>query len=158
MTELTFTAPSYAFLQSTMPCWKCSQATSVVTVWVPSFIDTGDIQKPEDEPEVGGTSTLRYIHALDDQVAAHVRDVAPWLKPGRSETANTIYWANHCEICAAIQGDHFVLGVNGPFFPQTRDQADALQVIPGRGPLAANSSAAQSSWMDWIAERMRGKI
>lgn len=72
MTELTFTAPSYAFLQSTMPCWKCSQATSVITVWVPSFIDTRDIEKPEDESEAGGTSTLRYIHALDDQVAAHV--------------------------------------------------------------------------------------
>lgn len=42
---------------------------------------------PEDEPEAGGTSTLCYIHALDDQVAAHVRDVAPVAQAGRSETA-----------------------------------------------------------------------
>jgi len=46
------------------------------------------------------------------------------------------------------------MGVNGPFFPQFRVEADALTLIPGRGPLKANASAAQSGWMDWIAERV----
>jgi hypothetical protein len=42
----------------------------------------------------------------------------------------------------------------GPFFLQFRPEAGALALIPGRGPLKANASAAQSGWMDWIAERL----
>lgn len=154
MSDLTFAAPSYALLQSTMPCWKCGQVTSVSTVWVPSFINTEDVEDPKDEPEAGGASTLLYIQALDDLVAAHVREVAPWLKLGPSGTANATYWANHCQACGVIQGDYFVLGINGPFFPQSRTEADALQSIAGRGPLAANAASSQSGWMNWIAERL----
>ncbi|MCW1978676.1 hypothetical protein [Xanthomonas campestris] len=151
---LTLAAPSYALLQADTKCWKCGEGTRVTTIWVPSFADTSDVEGPEDEPEIGGAATLRHIEDLDDNVAAHVREVATWLKPGHSETAETTYWANHCPHCDALQGDYFVMGVNGPFFPQFRVEADALALIPGRGPLRANASAAQSGWMDWIAERL----
>ncbi|WP_253256623.1 hypothetical protein [Stenotrophomonas sp. VV52] len=56
--------------------------------------------------------------------------------------------------CCALQGDFFVMGVNGPFFPQFRAEADGLELLSGRGPLSANATAAQSGWMDWIAERL----
>ncbi|MGE8225096.1 MAG: hypothetical protein ACN6RK_04835, partial [Stenotrophomonas sp.] len=45
-------------------------------------------------------------------------------------------------------------GINGPFFPSDRTEANALQVIAGCGPLTANAVSAQSGWMDWIAERV----
>ncbi|MEV5117975.1 hypothetical protein MRBLST12_000908 [Stenotrophomonas indicatrix] len=152
--ELTFTAPSYALLNSSTSCWKCGERTPVTSVWVPSFVDFADVEEPEDVPEVGGVATLRGIQDLDDQVAAHVRQVAPWLKLGHSETAQATYWVNHCHHCDALQGDYFVMGVNGPFSPQFHVEADALELIPGRGPLHAHASAAQSGWMDWIAERL----
>jgi len=151
---LTLNAPSYALLQAETKCWKCGQRTRVTTIWVPSFADAADVEGPEDEPEIGGAATLRHIEDLDDDVAAHVREVAPWLKPGYSETASATYWANHCPHCDALQGDYFVMGVNGPFFFQFRAEADALELISGRGPLSANASAAQSGWMDSIAERL----
>lgn len=154
MTQLTFSAPNYALLQATTQCWKCAKATPVTTVWVPSFIDNEGVEEPDDEPEIGGTATLGYIKALDPGTAAHIQEVAPWLKPGRSETANATYWANHCKACGAIQGDHFVRGVDGPFFPQDQAGVDALQVIPGRGPLSAQASASQSGWMDLVAKRL----
>lgn len=151
---LTLAAPSYALLQADTTCWKCGESTRVATIWVPSFTDTSDVEGPEDEPEIGGAATLRHIEDLDDNVTDHVREVATWLKPGHSETAETTYWANHCPHCDALQGDHFVMGVNGPFFFQHRAEADALELIPGRGPLTANASASQSEWMDWIALRL----
>ncbi len=150
----TLSAPSYALLQASVECWKCGEATPVTSVWVPSFVDFADVEEPEDEPEAGDAATLHGIQDLDDHVAAHVREVAPWLKPGRSETADATYWVNHCQACCALQGDFFVMGVNGPFFPQFRAEADALELIPGRGPLSANATAAHSEWMDWIAERL----
>jgi hypothetical protein len=155
MTSLALTAPSYAFLQARVVCWKCSEETQVTTLWVPSFVDFADVEEPEDEPEVGGAATVHEMQDLDELAAAHVREAAPWLKPGRSETANATYWANHCQACDALQGDYFVMGVNGPFFPHTRAEADALELISGRGPLKANATAAQSGWMEWITERLR---
>ncbi|MEA9705218.1 hypothetical protein [Xanthomonas campestris] len=154
MTQLTFRAPSYALLQANTQCWKCAKVIPVTTVWVPSFTDNEGVEEPDDEPEVGGTATLGYIEALDSGTAAHIQAVAPWLKPGRSETANATYWANHCEACGAIQGDHFVMGVNGPFFPQDQAGVDAIQVIPGHGPLSAQASGSQSGWMDLVAKRL----
>ena len=117
-------------------------------------MDFADVEDPEDEPDAGDAAILHRIQDWDDQVAAHVREVAPWLKPGHSETANANYWANHCRACGVLQGDYFVMGVNGPFFPQFRAEADALELIPGRGPLNANATAAHSGWMDWNAERL----
>lgn len=104
--NLTLSAPSYALLQASMGCWKCGETTPVTTVWVPSFMDFADVEEPEDEPEAGGAATLHGIQGLDDQTVAHVEEVAPWLKPGRSETANATYWANHCQACDALQGDY----------------------------------------------------
>ncbi|CEE46283.1 conserved hypothetical protein [Xanthomonas citri pv. citri] len=154
MTPLTFSAPGYALLQATMQCWKCAKATPVTTVWVPSFVDNEGVEEPDDEPEIGGTAILGYIKALDSGTAAHIQAVAPWLKPGRSKTASATYWANHCEVCGAIQGDHSVRGVDGPFFPQDQAGVDALKVIAGCGPLSAQASASQSGWMDLVAKRL----
>lgn len=156
MTHLNLVAPSYALLQATTRCWKCSKAICVTTVWIPCFIDNEGVEELEDDAEVGGTATLSSIDALDPETAAHIREVAPWLMPGRSKTANATYWANHCDGCGAIQGDYFVMGVNGPFLPQTRAEADALQLILGQGPLAARAFATQSDWTNWIAERLLG--
>lgn len=123
-------------------------------MWVPSYVDFADVEGPGDEPEAGDAAILHGIEDLDDRVAAHMRAAAPWLKPARSETAEATYWVNHCQACCALQGDFFVMGVNGPFFPQFRAEADGLELIPGRGPLTANSSASLSEWMDWIALRL----
>jgi len=155
--ELTFTAPSYALLQAETQCWKCGQRTRATTIWVPSFTDAADVEEPDDEPETGGAATLRNVQDLGDQAADHIREVAPWLKPGHSETTKSTYWANHCQACDIIQGNCFVLGVNGPFFPQFPAEADALEVIAGRGPLSPNAVSAQSGWMAWIADRLHGE-
>ncbi len=95
----TLSAPSYALLQASVECWKCGEATPVTSVWVPSFVDFADVEEPEDEPEAGDAATLHGIQDLDDHVAAHLREAAPWFKAGRSATANATYWANHCQAC-----------------------------------------------------------
>ncbi|WP_282243689.1 hypothetical protein [Stenotrophomonas sp. PS02300] len=77
---LTLAAPSYAILHADTTCWKCGESTRVTTIWVPSLTDTSDVEGPEEEPQIGGAATLRHIEDLDDNVAAHVREVATWLK------------------------------------------------------------------------------
>ncbi|MEC3888913.1 hypothetical protein [Xanthomonas campestris] len=84
--------------------------------------------------------------------------------PGRGSLAQAqllaigcrTYLTNHCQACDALQGDHFVYGPDGPFFPQDRAGVDQLKVIPGHGAVMASASTAQSGWIAWIAIRLHG--
>ncbi|NIK06855.1 hypothetical protein FHY11_000321 [Xanthomonas arboricola] len=152
MTDLNIAATSYALLQGETTCWKCSATIPVTALWVPGFIDNED----EEYPQEGGPSLLKYISELDVGTMARVQAEAPWLKPNYSQTADRTYLANHCQACDALQGDHFVYGPDGPFFPQDRAGVDQLKVIPGHGAVMASASTAQSGWMAWIAIRLHG--
>ncbi|MDQ1109310.1 hypothetical protein QE424_002469 [Stenotrophomonas rhizophila] len=146
MTDLTISTTSYALLQGGITCWKYSVATKVTAIWVPGFIDNED----EECPEEGGAALLKYISELDIETMTRVRAASPWLKPNYSQTADQTYWANHCQTCDALQGDHFVYSPDGPFFPQDQAGVDQLKVMPGHGPLMASASTAQSGWMDLV--------
>ncbi|MEA9920820.1 hypothetical protein [Xanthomonas campestris] len=152
MTDLNIAATSYALLQGETTCWKCSATIPVTALWVPGFIDNED----EEYPQEGGPSLLKYISELDMGTMARVQVEAPWLKPNYSQTADRTYLANHCQACDALQGDHFVYGPDGPFFPQDRAGVDQLKVIPGHGAVMASASTAQSGWIAWIAIRLHG--
>ncbi|WP_340650055.1 hypothetical protein [Pseudoxanthomonas winnipegensis] len=146
MTDLNITATSYALLQGETTCWKCSASIPVTAIWVPGFIDNEE----EEYPEEGGASLLKYVSELDVGTMARVKAAAPWLKPNYSKTANQTYLANHCQACDALQGDHFIYGPDGPFFPQDQASVDQLKVIQGHGPLMASASTAQSGWMELV--------
>ncbi|MDV3514695.1 hypothetical protein [Stenotrophomonas sp. C1657] len=152
-TDVTLTAPSYVLLHATTTCWKCLSNTPVTVVWVPSFVDLEEQDAADECAGEGGAGVLRYIQGLDDQTMAHLMEVAPWLKLGHSGSLGEAYWANHCGTCDALQGDHFLHGVDGPFFPQTREESQLLRLVEGFGPLQASAVAGQSGWMDWIADR-----
>ncbi len=49
----------------------------------------------------------RYID--DRQIGEALERRFPFFYPGYSDTMETTYYANHCERCRALQGDHFLL-------------------------------------------------
>jgi len=108
----------------------------------------------EGELEVADAAVLQYVESLDAAAEAFVVQAAPLLRIGRSQTAGVNYWANHCSHCDALQGDHFVMGVNGPFFLQSRDELSSLTVHPGSSGLRAIAGYSESNWMSWISNQV----
>lgn len=134
-------APGYSLLLSQTACYYCSVATPTVALWVPSFeeIDEEDEEVAVyDEPAL-----LKSIEALDTQAQGILEVHAPWLRLAVSHTAGFAYWANHCRTCGALQGDHFLFGVDGPYGPQSEDQRMALERIDGLGALEAVAIAVR---------------
>jgi hypothetical protein len=40
------------------------------------------------------------------------------LRLAATKMSGMAYWANHCEACGAIQGDHYIHEADGPYWPQ----------------------------------------
>lgn len=150
MTDFNLQAPSFALLQASMACWKCGSGTPVTAIWVPRLTEFDE----EGELEVADAAVLQYVESLDAAAEAFVVQAAPLLRIGRSQTAGVNYWANHCSHCDALQGDHFVMGVNGPFFLQSRDELSSLTVHPGSSGLRAIAGYSESNWMSWISNQV----
>ena len=75
-----------------------------------------------------------------------------------SSTAGETYWMNHCTDCGIKQGDHFVHGPDGPFWPNTAAEQDAIRAERIEGPfefldLTMSRSSAMFDW--W--ERKEGR-
>lgn len=150
MTDFNLQAPSFALLQAAMACWKCDSGTVVTAIWVPRLKEFDE----EGELEVADAAVLQYVEALEPAVEAVIVQAAPLLRVGQSQTAGVKYWANHCSHCDALQGDHYVMGVDGPFFLQFRDELSSLRVYPGSGGLRAFAGYSESSWMGWVSSQM----
>jgi len=120
----------------------------VTAIWVPRLTEFDE----EGELEVADAAVLQYAEVLDPAAEAVILRTAPLLRVGQSQTAGVKYWANHCSHCDALQGDHYVMGVDGPFFLQSRDELSSLTVRPGGMGLSATAGYSESGWMSWIAD------
>jgi thiol-disulfide isomerase/thioredoxin len=146
--ESRVTAPGYALLRADATCWKCGQTTPVVALWVPSFtLDDG-----AGEPLVDADpAVLQYVQALPPDAVAHLQQRAPWLRPAHTVGSQTTYWANHCVACDAIQGDRYLFGPEGPFFPQTAEELRRIRFVRIDSQLSCTAQPGSSSWMAQVA-------
>lgn len=135
-------ADAFAVLRAAMPCWKCDEITPVAAIWIEKDLSGqayGD-----------GPALLKYTCSLNSEAMQQVLALAPWMRMAISASTKTVYLTNHCVPCGALQGDHFVHGVDGPFFPQSDHDVSKIQVFAGEGPLFASADCSQSSWMKQI--------
>lgn len=144
--EANLAAPSFAVLVNEGKCWKCGALTDVAAIWVPSYTEIdhedGDHFVSED------AAVLHYVGGLTAEVHPQVLAAAPWLRYAHTEGTGAIYLANHCRQCETVQGDWFVFGMDGPFFPQTPEEMARIKVMPGQGEFHGIGSPLVSSWVD----------
>ena len=146
--EADLVAPRYAILLSETKCWKCNQSTRVAALWVPSYTEI-DHEQGEHETS-SDAAVLQYVGALSAEVWQQWKTAAPWVRHAHTEGSGGSYLANHCVACDTVQGDWFVFGVDGPFFPQTAAEIEQIQFIRGIGEFYGCASPAVSSWMSKV--------
>jgi len=100
--------------------------------------DCGTIVRPvgliamlsaDDEPPA--PAFLQYVTELPDDVLEHLVDAHQRYKLHRTRGAGFAYYACFCD-CGAIQGDHHLHALGGPFSPMT--EADAAEITVARLP------------------------
>lgn len=147
MVEPTLRASGFSLLMGTMPCYLCQASTPTAAIWV------GDYEDMDEQAfDPGSPAVLQYIVWLDEASLTFIQGQAPWLRFAATSTSGTTYLANHCITCGAVQGDHFVFSPDGPYWPQTKEEARALDRVHGSVELVAIAGLSQSSWMDWMSD------
>lgn len=147
----TLTATRYGLLLAETTCYNCGDQTSTAVIWV------GDHQELEDGELVDQDSAalLTYVEWLDERAVGLLKSHTPWLQPASTKASGMTYWANHCLACGSVQGDHFVQGVDGPYWFQDGAAWTGLAFVPGDGPIEAIAGASRSGWMEQVASRYR---
>lgn len=146
-------APGFALLISEETCWKCGAASPVSAIWLPSFTE---IDHEEDEHEASSDAAiLHYVGALSAEVWEQWKPIAPWIRYAHTEGSGSAYFANHCITCDTLQGDWFVFGVDGPFFPQSIAEIENIRFIRGLGEFHGCASPSVSSWMHKLEKESR---
>lgn len=141
-------------------CHACGEGTRLFALMaLPPF------EVPDDDEELAGEGglMLSYIDQmpmpLAVQISAQTQD--RW-RSDYSRTARWGYWMNHCEACDAKQGDHFVHGPEGPFWPYTDAEMDAIGAVRLEGPWqfgeeVSISASLMSEWRDRKHGRARAE-
>lgn len=141
-------APRYGLLLGQVACHFCQATTRTAVLWVASYEE----RVGEGVVDEGGPAVLHCVEWLDSDVEAFLCLYAPWVRLAPTATSRLTYHANHCETCGAIQGDHYLHGPDGPYFPQTDADLARLRFVDGAGWLMAVASAGQSGWMERVED------
>lgn len=152
----------YYIAESTAPCDRCSAATRVFALALPSEHETitldPDVDRDgsaQDTWEAAGFGALLfYTERLSEAVQRRLTLLAPGLRFSYSVRMQAPYWANHCEHCDSLLEDHELFCEPEGAFLLMR-QADELRLSWIDEPFealaagyvcAAHSFAAGSRW------------
>jgi hypothetical protein len=139
-------------LQAHGNCYRCKKKTTrmFALMALPPFVLEGEEFDVMDDDG----PMLRELTNLPDNLVRQLRPiVGSMLRADDSRTAGLTYWMNHCEHCEAKQGDYFVQGPDGPFWPEDDAAFLAIEGVRLEGPFRLPDaitvySGAMASWRD----------
>ena len=142
----TLIATRYGLLVAESNCYHCQAPAPTTVLW-------GGYQELEAGEVVGQDSAALSMWNPWMKGLWDCWGHAPWVRPAATKTLGITYWINHCNSCGSVQGDHFVHGVNGPYWPQDEGGCDRLMFVPGDGSITDVAGASRNGWMELVASR-----
>jgi hypothetical protein len=146
--DAALTCAAVYLLQAKGTCYACRKSTPMFGLMaLPPLTQQGG-DGPMDEDEC----MLREVVDMPASLEAPIRDrVGQIYRPNFSRTADLTYWMNHCTHCDAKQGDFFVHGPDGPFWPYDEAQMDAIHATRLEGPFRFDNpqTAYSGAMIDW---------
>lgn len=139
-------------LQGLGQCYSCKKDTRMFALMVlPPFA----LEGAQDEAVDEDGAMLKMPEELPSALWQAIHPVtANLFRRDHSRMAGASYWMNHCEHCDAKQGDHFVHGPDGPFWPFDEAQMKGIEATRLEGPFrlldaSTSYSGAMALWRDW---------
>ena len=132
-------SPSYFVATAHVSCWHCGSPTLVLGLAMPQSHEVLDDELPSDVWHcAGGNAFLFYVEGLPDPVRDRLAALSPLFRRAASTVTLNSYWANHCEHCGTLLGDHELhCEPEGPFMPSSEASAAAIELLQIHEPFEA---------------------
>ena len=128
---------TYYVARATAQCGHCGSPTRLLALAMPRIHET-----LEDEWQCADANAfLFYVGELPDDVRHRLQALSPHFRRARSAATQSIYWANHCEHCGTLLGDHELhCEPDGAFAPSSEAAAADIELLHINAPLRAAAS------------------
>jgi hypothetical protein len=128
---------TYYVARATAQCGYCGSPNRLLALAMPRIHET-----LEDEWQCADANAfLFYVGELPDDVRHRLQALSPHFRRARSAATQSIYWANHCEHCGTLLGDHELhCEPDGAFAPSSEAAAADIELLHINAPLRAAAS------------------
>ena len=139
---------SYYVARTNVRCWHCGSSTSLLALAVPDDHETLD-EDTQAAADGGGPAAdawhpanahafLFYVVSLPDGVRGRLNQLSRFFRLAHSAVTSSSYWANHCEHCGTLLGDHELhCEPDGAFMPSSEAAAANIHILKIREPFQA---------------------
>jgi hypothetical protein len=120
-------------------CWHCGLPTHLVALAMPHGHETLDAEVAVDRwHRAGFNAFLFFVESLSDEVQSHLSRVSQTFRRAHCAATLNSYWANHCEHCGALLGDHELhCEFDCAFMPSSESNAANIELLHVGEPLEA---------------------
>jgi hypothetical protein len=140
-------AKTYYVARTEATCWHCGQATRLLALAIPHGHETLDTDEPADGGQdsapgswrrAGFNAFLFFVERLSDEVQSHLSRMSQSFRLAHCAATLNSYWANHCEHCSVLLGDHELhCEFECAFMPSSESNAASIELLHVREPLEA---------------------
>jgi hypothetical protein len=140
---------TYYIARTTAPCPECGLTTRLLALALPPLheildaetsegIGDGDGAVQDDWQRSDANALLFYVEQLPADVQHRLEQLSPHFRLARSAATQSVYWANHCEHCGALLGDHELhCEPDGAFAPSSAAAAATIELLQTNQPFEA---------------------
>jgi hypothetical protein len=130
-------------------CWYCGRSTRLLALAMPHNHETLDSDTPiatgengERTPDSWGRAEVNaflfYVERIPDDIGDRLRQLSPFFRLAYSAATLSSYWANHCEHCGTLLGDHELhCEPDGAFVPSSEGAATNIHLLQIQEPFEA---------------------
>ncbi len=138
---------TYCVARTEAKCWHCGLPTRLLALAMPHGHETLDTDAPVDHGQdcapgtwhrAGCNALLFFVERLSDEVQRRLSGISHSFRLAYCEATLSCYWANHCEHCDALLGDHELhCEFDCAFMPSSESNAADIELLQIREPLEA---------------------
>jgi ribosomal protein S14 len=139
---------TYYVARTNMRCRHCGSPTGLLALAVPDGHETLDEDAQADagcgEPAseawqpANADAFLFYVGCLPEGVQGRLNQLSQCFRLAHSAATSSSYWANHCEHCGSLLGDHELhCELDGAFMPSSEAAAANIQLMHIHEPFQA---------------------
>lgn len=132
---------AYYVARTIVRCWHCGSSTRLLALAMPHDHETLDVDAQADAEDYDGHASdewqranlsafLFYVERLPDDVKDRLNQLSKDYRLAQSAVTSNSYWANHCEHCGTLLGDHELhCEPDGAFMPSSEAAAANIQLL-----------------------------